>query len=113
MIEKIDLTKWKKLKDIILELHREYGINISKDGREWRDAVEKWNKKFEDKEVPYYITHSSTKGFKATIDYDEAKIGRDDYIKRAINMIKKARSCDRAFGNLKNYQIDFEKGEII
>ena len=46
MIELIDLRRWKKQKQIILELHREYGINISRDGREWREAVKRWNQKW-------------------------------------------------------------------
>ena len=111
MIELIDLTNWKKQKDIILELHREWGINIS--SREWRSQVEKWNKKFANDEVEYYITHSNSKGFKATKEYNEAKIARNDYLKRAFNMIKKANECDKAFKQKANYQIDFEKGELI
>lgn len=110
MIERVDLSTWKKQKNILLELHREYGINIT--AREWRIAVEKWNKKFASGEVDFYITHSN-KGFKATRDYEEARLGRDDYLKRAFNMLKKARSCDKAFGQLKNFKFDFEKGEII
>ena len=106
----IDLTNWKKQKDIILELHREYGKNIT--SREWRINVEKHNKKFANGEVDYYITHSNSKGFKATSDYQEAKIARNDYIKRAINMLKKAKECDKAFGVKNNYKFDFEKGEI-
>ena len=107
----VDLKKWKKQKEILLELHREYGMNI--DSRVWRTAVERWNEKFLNGEVEFYITHSNEFGFKATTDYKEALIGRNDYLKRAFNMIKKARNCDKAFGNSKNYKIDFEKGEII
>ena len=110
MIDLLDLSNWKKQKDIILELHREYGINIS--SREWRIQVEKWNKKFSDGEVDYYITHSNSKGFKATKDYNEAKIARNDYMKRAFNMIKKAYDCDKGFRNLNNYKFDFESGEL-
>ncbi len=111
MIEKIDLTNWKKQSEIIVELHREYGINIS--SRRWRTEVQKWNKLFSDGIVDYYITHSNSKGFKATKDYQEAKIARNDYLKRAFNMIKKANECDKAFKQKANYQIDFEKGELI
>ena len=113
MVDLIDLSDWKKLKDIRFELHREYGINLSEDAREWRTAVEKWNKKFANGEVDYFITHSNSKGFKATRDYNEAQIARNDYMKRAFNMLKKARECDKTFGCLHNYKIDFEKGEII
>lgn len=110
MVEKVDLNQWKKQKDIILELHREFGININ--SRKWRIAVEKWNKKFANGDVDYYITHSSKFGFKATRDYKEAKLGRNDYIKRGLNMLEKARQCDKAFGVIDNFKYDFEKGEI-
>lgn len=109
MINRIDLSKWKKQKTILLELHRE-GINIS--SREWRQAVEDWNKKFVAGEVDTYITHSNSLGYKATTDYNEAIIAINDYKKRAFNMLKKAFDCDKKFGNKNNYQIDFEKGEI-
>lgn len=111
MIELISLSNWKKQKEIIEELHREYCIVIN--SRQWRKAVEIWNKRFANGEVPYYITHSPIYGFKATRDYAEAKLGRNDYLKRSFNMLKKARECDRAFKNINNYRIDFEKGEIV
>lgn len=111
IIEKVDLSNWKKQKEILFELHREWGINIT--SREWRIQVEKWNKKFSDGEADFYITHSNSKGYKATTDYKEAQIATNDYLKRAFNMIKKARDCEKAFKQKRNYQIDFEKGEII
>lgn len=110
MIEQVDLSNWKKQQEIILELHREYGINIS--SRDWRNQVERWNKKFAEGEVDYYITHSTSNGFKATRDYEEAKVARNDYIKRAINMLNKAKSCDKAFGVIDNYKFDYKTGEI-
>lgn len=110
LINLIDLSKWRKMKNIKFELHREYGININ--SREWRNQVEKHNKKFASGGTEYYITHSNVKGFKATKEYDEALIAINDYKKRAFNMLKKASECDKAFGNVKNYKINFEKGEI-
>lgn len=110
MIEYVDLREWKKQQDIILELHRENGINITP--REWRNQVEKWNRKFAEGDVDYYITHSNIKGFKATRDYEEAKVARNDYIKRAINMLNKAKACDKAFGVIDNYKFDYKTGEI-
>ena len=53
MIEYVDLKDWRKQQDIILELHRENGINITP--REWRNQVEKWNKRFTEGDVEYYI----------------------------------------------------------
>lgn len=111
LIEKIDLTQWKKQKKILFELHREWGINVS--SREWRKEVENWNKRFVDGEVDFYITHSNSLGYKATKNYEEARIAINDYKKRAFNMLKKAFDCDKTFGNKNNYKIDFEKGEII
>lgn len=110
MIDLLDLTKWKKQKEIIEELHREYGINIS--SRKWRSQVEVWNKKFSNGEVDYYIVHSNTKGFKATRDYQEALEGRNDYMKRATDMFKKAHDCDKAFGQINNFKMDFEMEEV-
>lgn len=110
MTELIDLSKWKKQKEIIEELHRENGINITP--REWRTQVEKHNKMFLEGKVDTYITHSNSLGYKATKDYQEAKIARNDYFKRAINMIKKARECDRAFLERNNCKLDFDEGEI-
>ena len=110
IIECVDLSNWKKQKEILYELHREWGINIT--SRTWRIQVNKWNKKFTNGEVDYYIAHSNSKGFKATKDYKEAKIAVNDYLKRAYNMIKKAKDCERAFQQRKNYQIDFETGEL-
>lgn len=111
MIELVDLSNWKKQGDVLIELHREYGINLT--SREWRNQVEKWNRKFTKGEVDYYITHSNRNGYKATKDYHEAQIGRNDYIKRACNMLKKARDCDRAFKVQNNLKFDLEKGEIL
>ena len=110
IIEFIDLKNWKKQDAILTELHREWGINIS--SREWRKEVEEWNKKFCNKEVDYYITHSNSLGYKATQVYEEAKIAINDYKKRAFNMLKKASECDKAFGNKNNYQINFDEGKI-
>jgi hypothetical protein len=110
MIDLIDLSRWKKQNEIINELHREWGKVIT--SRTWRAEVEKWNKRFVNGDVPYYVTHSRF-GFKSTKDYRVAKIGRDDYFKRACNMMKKVYECDRAFNQLHNYKYDFERGEII
>lgn len=110
MLELIDLSNWKKQNEIIDELYLEHGIIITP--RSWRNKVSQNNKMFASGLSNVYITHSNSKGFKATTDYQEAKIGRNDYLKRAFNMLKKARECDKAFKQKSNYQIDFETGEI-
>ena len=113
VIELIDLSDWKKQKQIIFELHREYGINISRDGREWRNAVNKWNAKWRYGEVPFYITHSNKLGYKATTDYNEAKIGRNDYLLRLKANRENILNCDEGFEKKFNLKIDFESGELI
>lgn len=113
IVNRIDLSKWKKQKEIIFELHREHGINISKDGRQWREAVKKWNKRWKNGEVPFYITHSNKLGFKATTDYKEAKIGRNDYLARLKANRENILDCDEGFQKFYNCKIDFETGEIL
>lgn len=110
MVELVDLSDWKKQNEIIIYLHREHGVNIS--SRQWRIAVEKWNEKFAKGETDYYITHSNKFGYKATKEYQEAKIARNDYLKRACNMIQKAKACDKAFNIKNNLMFDFKEGVI-
>lgn len=113
MVEFVDLSEWKKMRDIRFELHYEYGINISRDGREFRYAVQKWNERFFAGEAPYFITHSVQKGYKATRDFNEAKIAMNDYISRSRIMEKQARGIQQGFERLNNCKYDFESGEII
>lgn len=113
MVEFVDLSEWKKMRDIRFELHYEYGINISRDGREFRYAVQKWNERFFAGEAPYFITHSVQKGYKATTDFNEAKIAMNDYISRSRIMEKQARGIQQGFERLNNCKYDFESGEII
>ena len=113
MIELIDLSNWKKMKDIRFELHYDYGINISRDGREWRTAVQKWNKEFSTGNRPYYITHSNSLGYKSTTDFEEGKIAILDFISRSRNMEQQAKDAQRGFELLKNRKFDFEKGEVV
>ena len=44
MITKVNLSNWKTQKEILVELNREWGLNVS--SRTWRMAVERWNMKF-------------------------------------------------------------------
>ncbi len=111
MIELIDLRKWKKQKQIILELHREWGINI--DSRRWRLEVEKWNKRWANQEVEYCITHSNQYGFKATSDYEEAKMAINDFRSRRRKMYEREKDILDGFINRKSYKIDLESGDLI
>lgn len=113
MIELIDLKDWKKMKDIKFELHREFGINISRDGREFRYAKEKWNKEFSNGNKPYYIAHSNSKGYKAVTDIKEAEEGLADLISRSRKMENEVKGAMKGFQLLKNRKFNFESGEII
>ena len=110
VIELIDLSQWKKQKEIIVGLHREYGINIS--ARMWRNEVNKWNKRWACGDVPYCITHSPRDGFKATDDFEEACIAIKDYRARIGQMFKREKEILEGFKIKNNYQIDIESGEI-
>lgn len=111
MIGLIDLSIWKKQKEIIDELYTKYNININ--SRKWRIEVEKWNKRWSNGEAPFYITHSNSLGFKATTDYKEAKIGRNDYLSRLKANRENILNCDRGFEKFNNCKIDFETGEVL
>ena len=110
MIELVDLSTWKKQKEIIDDLFTKYNINIT--SRQWRMQVEKWNKLWSCGEAPYYITHSSSLGFKSTTDYKEAKIGRNDYLSRLKANRENILNCDKGFEKFNNCKIDFETGEV-
>ena len=111
MIDLIDLSTWKKQKEIIDDLYVQYNINIT--SRQWRIQVEKWNKRWSNGEAPYYITHSNSLGFKATTDYKEAKIGRNDYLSRLKANRENILNCDKGFEKFNNCKIDFETGEVL
>lgn len=111
MIELVDLSQWKKQKDILIELHREYGKNIS--SREWRNEVKKWNEKWGLGEVDYCITHSNSLGFKATTNLDEAFIAINDFRSRRSKMFKNEQAILNGFRKKNNYRLDFERGELV
>lgn len=110
VIELLDLTKWKKQKEIITELHREYGKNIT--SREWRKQVNLWNERWGNGEVNYCITHSNSLGYKATTDFDEAMVAINDFRSRRNKMYKNERAILEGFKRLFNYKIDFESGNL-
>ena len=110
MIHLIDLSTWKKQKEILDELYTKFNINIT--AREWRFYVQQWNKKWRYNEVPYYITHSNQYGFKSTTSYEEARIGRNDYLARLKANRENILNCDEGFERRLNCKIDFETGDI-
>lgn len=110
MVDLVNLSDWKKQKDIILELHRDYGINTT--SREWRNAVADWNKKWAEGETEYCVTHSNVKGYKATNDAKEAQIAINDFRSRRRKMYQRERDIEQGFKRRNMYQIDFEKGGL-
>lgn len=110
LVDLIELSNWKKQKEILSELHREYGINIS--SREWRNAVVDWNKKWANGEVDFCITHSNIKGYKATNDVKEAQIAINDFRSRRNKMYQREKDIIQGFERKSMYQFDFEEGVI-
>lgn len=110
IVELVDLSKWKKQKEILDELYIKFNINIS--SRTWRSEVEKWNKKWGEGEVDYCVTHSPKLGFKATNVYQEALVGVQDYNSRIINMSRSKRNMIQGFAKKNNMKINLETGEV-
>ncbi|MEI3530135.1 MAG: hypothetical protein V8Q75_03550 [Bacilli bacterium] len=104
MIELINLNDWKKQSEILMELHREHGINIT--SREWRMQVKKWNEKWSNGEVNFCITHSNSKGYKATTDFKEAMIAINDFRSRRKNMYKRERDIILGFQAMNMCQLE-------
>lgn len=106
MIELLDLSKWKKQKDIILELHREWGVNITP--REWRSQVEKWNKNWGEGKTNFCITHSNVYGYKATTDVEEAFIAINDFRSRRKKMAANEQAIINGFRLKAKHKLDEE-----
>ena len=111
MVDLIDLKNWKKQKDIILELHREYGINIS--SREWRIQVEKWNKKWAEGKKDFCITHSNLYGYKATTSFEEAMIAINDFRSRRRKMYQREKDIIQGFQNRNQCQLHLGTDNVI
>jgi len=111
MIELVDLSNWKKQKDILDELYKNYNINIS--SRTWRSKVEKWNRDWGEGKVDYCITHSPNYGFKATSKFEDVLIGIKDYESRIKKMYLTKRNLLQGFIKRYNLKIDFKTGEIV
>lgn len=110
IVDLVELSDWKKQKDIIIELHRDYGINIS--SRKWRKIVANWNKKWANGEVNCCITHSNIKGYKTTHDINEAQIAINDFRSRRRKMYQREKDILEGFHKRNMYQFDFEEGVV-
>lgn len=109
MIDKIDLTDWKKKKDILKELERN---GIGTDERTWRYYVEAYNKKYCVHEHDTYIVHSN-KGYKLTSDRDEIIASIEDGKKRGLNLLWKHSQAMKALGQKDNIKMDLEKMGVL
>ena len=109
MIDYIDLSEWKKKKEIIEEAEAK-GITI--DERAWRKYVENYNKKYIAHEQVDFIVHSN-KGYKLTSDKQEIIKSLKDNRKRSLNMLWKESQALRAMGEKDNLRMDLEELELI
>lgn len=90
----LDLTRWKKRKDILRELNGD-GDRIS--DRSFRKWVEDFNKTYDGREQPEYIVHGP-KGYKLTTSREEIKRSVTDNDRRAYTMLRQTRSVRKALG---------------
>lgn len=93
-ISDLNLTHWKKRKDILKELRQE-GNGIS--DRSFRKWVEDFNKTFDGRKQPEYIVHGP-KGYKLTKNRDEIRRSVTDNDRRAYTMLRQTRSVRKALG---------------
>ena len=90
----LDLTRWKKRKDILRELNGD-GAGIS--DRAFRKWVEDFNKTYDGRQQPEYIVHGP-KGYKITKDRAEIKRSIADNDRRAITILRQTRRVRRFLG---------------
>ena len=90
----LNLTRWKKRKDILRELNVD-GDRIS--DRSFRKWVEDFNKTYDGREQPEYIVHGP-KGYKLTTSREEIKRSVSDNDRRAYTMLRQTRSVRKALG---------------
>ena len=88
----LDLTRWKKRKDILRELNGD-GAGIS--DRSFRKWVEDFNKTYDGREQPEYIVHGP-KGYKLTTSRDEIRRSVSDNDRRAYTMLRQTRHVRKA-----------------
>ena len=90
----LDLTRWKKRKDILRELNGD-GAGIS--DRAFRKWVEDFNKPYDGRQQPEYIVHGP-KGYKLTTSREEIKRSVSDNDRRAYTMLRQTRHVRKALG---------------
>jgi len=108
-ISDLNLTHWKKRKDILKELRQE-GNGIS--DRAFRKWVEDFNKTYDGRKQPEYIAHGP-KGYKLTTSRDEIRRSVTDNDRRAYTMLKQTRNVRRALGMVDQISMFDEDQEEI
>jgi len=104
----IDLTKWKTKTEIPRELKTK---DITINERQLRRFFEKHNNDFFNGQVDTFVIHSG-KGYKLTSDKDEIMQHREDYKKRALNMLWKYSQISKAVGEHCNLQMDLKDLDV-
>ena len=102
----IDLSNWKKKKDILKEL-KEEGLVMNE--RQLRKLIEVNNKGFKEHiQGVKFIAHSNTLGYIATTDENLIKQSVEDNKKRALTQLKIVRDTYRALGENINFNLEME-----
>ena len=105
----VDLSNWKKKKDILVEAAAN---GVPMDERAWRLYVEKHNMRYWIHEEDEYIVHSN-KGYKLTSDKQEIRESIEDNKKRGLNLLWKHSQTMKALGEVDNLRMDLEELELI
>ena len=100
------LYDWKKTDEILADLKKDKGLEIS--GRTWRSFVNNYNNNFNEQET--YIV-SSNKGYKLTIKRKEIKKSAIKDLRLGISLIKNAREHLKELGE--KDQLTFFKDELL
>ena len=101
ILDFIDLSDWKKKKQILAELKEK---DLTMDERTFRQRVELHNKLYEEHVVNTFIAHSC-KGYIATTNRDLIIASLRDNEKRAITMLKATSKTLKALGENANYDL--------
>lgn len=100
--EVLSLTKWKKKREILKELHK-IGINISE--RKFRKQVEINNRLYGEGQANYYIVHGNS-GYKLSFDWNEIEKSIADKRKRALTMLAECSKAEKQFQRRNNLRME-------
>lgn len=97
MVELLVTDQWQSMKEIAMK-QAEYGIRDSKDIRQFRREVERFNSLYDGHKHKKYVVHQNGKGYKFATNGDEIRASVADLSKRAVTMFRHANEARKALG---------------